>query len=207
MRNFKKQNRKEQLLRTASIVFAEKGYHATSIDDIKKRAGVARGTVYNYFDSKRDIFDMLIRDYTQSILDHISIFDTSAPISLIEQFNENVSGIVKIISRNKDLTRIISSEAVGLDSEFDHQLILFYAQLSEYIEGALTMLQKNGDIADDINVRLLAFSLIGTIKEVTYQWALDKGSVLDMDPLIKSLQHFDISRYINFRGNFLKHEK
>ncbi|MFO7735727.1 MAG: TetR/AcrR family transcriptional regulator [bacterium] len=207
MRNSKKQNRKEQLLRIASIVFAEKGYHATSIDDIKKRAGVARGTVYNYFDSKRDIFDMLIRDYTQSILSHISIFDTSSSLSLIEQFNKNVSGIVEIISRNKELTRIISSEAVGLDSEFDHQLILFYAQLSEYIEGALTMLQKNGDIDSDINVRLLAFALIGTIKEVTYQWALDKGSVLDMDPLIKSLQHFDISRYINFRGNFLKDEK
>ncbi len=207
MRNSKKQNRKEQLLRIASIVFAEKGYHATSIDDIKKCAGVARGTVYNYFDSKRDIFDMLIRDYTQSILSHISIFDTSSSLSLIEQFNKNVSGIVEIISRNKELTRIISSEAVGLDSEFDHQLILFYAQLSEYIEGALTMLQKNGDIDSAINVRLLAFALIGTIKEVTYQWALDKGSVLDMDPLIKSLQRFDISRYINFRGNFLKDEK
>lgn len=159
MRNSKKQNRKEQLLRIASIVFAEKGYHATSIDDIKKRAGVARGTVYNYFDSKRDIFDMLIRDYTQSILSHISIFDTSSSLSLIEQFNKNVSGIVEIISRNKELTRIISSEAVGLDSEFDHQLILFYAQLSEYIEGALTMLQKNGDIDSDINVRLLLLYL------------------------------------------------
>lgn len=198
MRSSKKENRKEQILVSASKVFAKKGYHATSISDICKKADVARGTIYLYFENKRDIFDVLIKNFTTSILENISMFSKTEPLQL--QFNRNFCKIVDIIIQNKDLTKIIVSEAVGLDSEFDHQLILFYAQLVEYVEGALTMLQKNGDLSAHINLRLLSYSLIGTLKEIAYQWAIDGGNVLDMDPLIRSIKNFNIQNYISFAG-------
>jgi AcrR family transcriptional regulator len=44
--------RKNQILDAAAVVFAEKGFHPTTIRDIAKQAGIADGTIYNYFDSK-----------------------------------------------------------------------------------------------------------------------------------------------------------
>jgi AcrR family transcriptional regulator len=44
--------RKNQILDAAAIVFAEKGFHPTTIRDIAKQAGIADGTIYNYFQSK-----------------------------------------------------------------------------------------------------------------------------------------------------------
>lgn len=44
--------RKNQILDAAAVVFAEKGFHPTTIRDIAKQAGLADGTIYNYFDSK-----------------------------------------------------------------------------------------------------------------------------------------------------------
>jgi TetR/AcrR family fatty acid metabolism transcriptional regulator len=44
--------RKNQILDAAAAVFAEKGFHPTTIRDIAKQAGIADGTIYNYFDSK-----------------------------------------------------------------------------------------------------------------------------------------------------------
>src|SRR5688572_4950458 len=44
--------RKNQILDAATLVFAEKGFHATTIGEIAKRAGIAHGTIYNYFDTK-----------------------------------------------------------------------------------------------------------------------------------------------------------
>ena len=44
--------RKNQILDAAGAVFAERGFHLTTIRDIARRAGVADGTIYNYFDSK-----------------------------------------------------------------------------------------------------------------------------------------------------------
>lgn len=44
--------RENQILDAAAVVFAEKGFHPTTIRDIAKQAGIADGTIYNYFDSK-----------------------------------------------------------------------------------------------------------------------------------------------------------
>jgi AcrR family transcriptional regulator len=44
--------RKNQILDAAAIVFAEKGFHPTTIRDIARQAGIADGTIYNYFENK-----------------------------------------------------------------------------------------------------------------------------------------------------------
>ena len=193
----KKTNRREDLLIAASKIFSKKGYHATSITDIGNKANVARGTVYLYFKSKRDIFETLIQDFSTSILKTISLISNEK--SPIEQFNENIRKIIDIVVKNKHLTKIISSEAVGLDAEFDHQLILFYTKLVEYTEGALIMLQKNNYIPENTNVRILAYSIIGLIKEISYQWSIDYGDLLDLSLLVSELKSFDLKNYINFK--------
>lgn len=44
--------RRNQILDAASVIFAQKGFHPTTIKDIAAEAGVADGTIYNYFESK-----------------------------------------------------------------------------------------------------------------------------------------------------------
>ncbi len=197
MRNSRKVSRKQQILLASSKVFSKKGYHATSITDICEKADVARGTIYLYFNNKRDIFETLISDFSSSMLENIRMFSLDEPLT--EQFDRNIRKFAEIIVQNRDLTKIIVSEAVGLDNEFDHQLLLFYAKLVEYVEGALIMLQKCGEISNNINPRLLAYSIIGSIKEIAYQWALDGGSLLDVDPLLKHVREFSLKNYIEFK--------
>src|SRR4029077_9163310 len=62
-----KEDRRQQLVECARWVFARKGYHAASIDDVIQRAGVARGTFYNYFESKRAIFQEILEDHFRRI--------------------------------------------------------------------------------------------------------------------------------------------
>jgi AcrR family transcriptional regulator len=47
--------RHKQILDAAASMFAEKGFHRATTRDIANRAGVAEGTIYNYFDSKNDL--------------------------------------------------------------------------------------------------------------------------------------------------------
>jgi AcrR family transcriptional regulator len=44
--------RRNQILDAATKVFAEKGFHPTTIKDIAREAGIADGTIYNYFENK-----------------------------------------------------------------------------------------------------------------------------------------------------------
>ena len=49
--------RRAQILRAARVVFIENGYLAARVQDVAKRAGLSKGAVYFYFDSKRELLD------------------------------------------------------------------------------------------------------------------------------------------------------
>src|SRR5687768_15721238 len=71
--------RHAELVAAAKRCFSSKGYHATTVDDITRAAGVAKGTFYLYFDEKREIYYEVIRSFMQLIKDiGASITATSA---------------------------------------------------------------------------------------------------------------------------------
>lgn len=61
-RRRRKQARPRELLAAALLLFIEKGYDTTSTEEIAERAGVSKGTLYLYFDSKEDLFNDLVAE-------------------------------------------------------------------------------------------------------------------------------------------------
>jgi len=57
----RKEARPSELVAAAVELFAEKGYAATRLDDVAQRAGVSKGTLYLYFDSKEELFKAVVR--------------------------------------------------------------------------------------------------------------------------------------------------
>jgi len=57
----RKDARPSELLDAALELFAEKGYAATRLEDVAGRAGVSKGTLYLYFDSKEELFKAVVR--------------------------------------------------------------------------------------------------------------------------------------------------
>jgi len=54
--------KRERVLRTASQLFASRGFNQTDMDEIAKRSGVAKGSLYNYFQSKDELFLFVCRN-------------------------------------------------------------------------------------------------------------------------------------------------
>lgn len=65
--------KKELIISTALELFAENGYHATSISQIAKKAKISKGLTYNYFESKKDILDELIEHGFETIFQSFDI--------------------------------------------------------------------------------------------------------------------------------------
>ena len=59
------------ILDAAALEFAEHGYHVGSISAITRRAGVALGSFYTYFDSKDAVFRALVRDMSAQVRDYV----------------------------------------------------------------------------------------------------------------------------------------
>ena len=62
------EERKNEILDVAGKLFGEKGYDATSTNDILKEIGIAKGTLYYHFKSKEDILDAMIERITDSLI-------------------------------------------------------------------------------------------------------------------------------------------
>ena len=68
-----RKQKKELIMETALELFAENGFHATSISQIAKKAGISKGLTYNYFESKREILDELIQHSFDTIFDNLDL--------------------------------------------------------------------------------------------------------------------------------------
>ena len=66
-----KDERARRIIEHATVVFARKGYNATTIDDIAIKAKIAKGSVYQYFKSKQDLFLAVFDSYMQQYLNKI----------------------------------------------------------------------------------------------------------------------------------------
>lgn len=68
-----RKQKKELIMETALELFAENGFHATSMSQIAKKAGISKGLTYNYFESKKDMLDELIQHGFDAIFDNLDL--------------------------------------------------------------------------------------------------------------------------------------
>jgi AcrR family transcriptional regulator len=158
--------RRQQILDRARDVFAKQGYHQAKIDDVVAAAGVARGTFYLYFHDKRSIFEELCSRFFQRIALTVSRIDVAQPIA--PQVATNVAAILDIFLADPAMAKIILTDAIGLDAEFDRRLLAFYADIEAMLAGSLEEGQSLG-IVHSGDTRVVAHFLLGGIKEVLLQ--------------------------------------
>lgn len=78
------EERRQEILETATRLFYEKGYEKTSISDIAKEMNVAQGLCYRYFPSKETLFDTAIDQYAQTLADRMASILNHGEITLKE---------------------------------------------------------------------------------------------------------------------------
>jgi AcrR family transcriptional regulator len=168
--------RRSAVLAAARRIFADKGYHATSIDDIIAAADIARGTFYLYFESKRAIFDELLDQLfttLASTVKRIEVGPTALPP--VEQMDATVDRVLDTLLENREMARILLREAVGIDGEFDQKLAQFYGRIEALLVSAVQTGQEMG-LVRPCEATVVARCVLGSVKEVVH-WAF-----VDVDP-------------------------
>jgi AcrR family transcriptional regulator len=157
--------RQERILDAASAIFAEKGYHRTTIRDIATQADVADGTIYNYFDSK---FDLLI-----AILSRIAELE-QLPAELMGALQGDVRGFFvaafqdrmgRIEQGEEMLQAILPQVFVNreLRERFYHQYVQRIAQLLERYVAAQVEADRIRPIDPELLTRLVQATFVGLL--------------------------------------------
>lgn len=180
-----KAERRTQLLDASLVAFGKKGYHQTQVSDIIAQAQVARGTFYLYFESKRDVFDAVVRQVFDKVQAEIRAIPKEAIEEIPQQILGNLKRVTELLFENPLYIKLLFSDAVGLDAEFDDRLREFYGMILDYIRRGLKQGQEMGFVREG-NIEVLALCLLGCVKEVFYQSILKTQSVAPAD-LVKEI--------------------
>ncbi len=155
-------SRRASLVRAAREVFAEKGYHPASVGDIIEAAGVARGTFYNHFESKREIFAAVLAELMLEVGGVVQPIDVRQDIH--EQVRANLHRLAAAMASQGAAVRILFTEAEGIDKDGEIALAAFYAHVLARVEKALSDGQRLGVVRPG-EVRQSARCLLGMLKE------------------------------------------
>ena len=115
-------------------LFADKGYDATSIEEITATVGVAKGTLYYHFSSKEEIFNFLVEEGVKLLKNSISI-KTDKMSNSLDKVRAIVLIQIKILFKYENFMTIILSQIWGNDerSQMCKKYVFEYIQMIEDI--------------------------------------------------------------------------
>jgi len=130
-------NKKALIMDAAMDLFANEGYHPSSISKIAKKAGISKGLLYNYFDSKEDL---LVQIMTAGLKKMLSVFDPNNDGVLSEEEMVNfISDIFDMLKENQAYWKLyyavflqptvhilLKDDYEEMLGKFMHMLIAYY---------------------------------------------------------------------------------
>lgn len=125
---------KRKIFETSMKLFADKGYDATSIEEITATVGVAKGTLYYHFTSKEEIFSFLVEEGVKLLKNSISI-KTDKLSNSIDKIRAIILIQIKILFKYESFMTIILSQIWGNDerSQLCKSQVFDYIQMVEEI--------------------------------------------------------------------------
>lgn len=156
----RKESRPGEIIEAAFDLFAEKGFSTTKMDEIAKKAGVSKGSLYNYFKSKEAIFEAVVSDDIIPIVDQVEQALTTNHDSANEQIRCFLFGMMAHTQGTR--LDIIPKLIVSESGNFPALTKFFVEQVTKRVRGIIAGIIQRGiernefiDCDPDIAARLL----------------------------------------------------
>ena len=183
--------RRQAILDAALDEFAAQGFAATRLDDVAKRAGVAKGTIYLHFRDKETLFQEIIRSVLSPVVTTVeSAMQVDIPIrviagQLVEVFVREIYG-----TRRKDVIRLIISEGARFPSigEFYYREVL--SRVFAALRALLARAAARGEIKGDALIRFPQLMGAPVILAVVWNGLFDRFEPLDVRAFLNA--HLDV---------------
>jgi AcrR family transcriptional regulator len=163
---------RRRLLDAAADTFAERGYHGTRIDSVSQRAGVAKGTIYNYFPSKEAVRETLVADACVLAANAALATPDDAPTrARLEGF---VEANLRWARQRRSLAVVFARELLAGDDEIRRLIRRAAAPCVLKLAAILQEGIDRGEVRSDAPSEALAFTFISLANMLLLQ-SLDPG--------------------------------
>jgi len=171
--------RKNQILKCSKKLFSEHGYYNTQIADIIREAGIARGTVYQYFKHKDHIFSTLIEnfynDWQQSISLNLGQHDLNS-MNPRTYLYYRVKNTLEFLESDRDLCNIVLRMGLGLQEDFEKLILRFEQKIINLITEDLKLGIQFHNIPEDLDLEFTANMIAGSLFRISYHYFVVKDA-------------------------------
>jgi AcrR family transcriptional regulator len=190
VRAAKAAERRSAILKAALDEFSERGFAAARLDDVARRAGVAKGTIYLYFKDKEALFQELVRFQIGPVVGALeAVLASDLPLAVIVEHALDIFVREIYGTHRKQVLRLIISEGPRFPTlaEFYYREVL--AHVLKAVRARLARAVERGEIAGDELVRFP--QLLGAPGIVAIVWSglFDRFEPLDVRAMMRA--YFD----------------
>ncbi len=161
-------DKRRKIFEAALKVFSQRGFHEATMDEIAAASGVAKGTLYRYFESKEDLLDHLLKATSRRIAERF----TSAFVSggdVVDQIRVFVEQWVYFIEENHTLYRLIQAE--GLNGRASRQTMFYEYLIADFpmVKERVAAMDTDGALKT-ASFHTVAYGMLGFIDGVVRKW-------------------------------------
>lgn len=164
--------RRQEVIDVAARIFNEKGYEATSIQEIAEDVGILKGSLYYYIDTKEDLLFGVIKEAYDAALNLIERLERSdgGALELVEAL---VHGHAEVFSKNYVQSSVFFREFRALSGERQKTIREAADVYSRFLISQIRRGQRSGEIKSEVNPRLAAIGIIGMMNSMAFWYRPD----------------------------------
>jgi AcrR family transcriptional regulator len=183
----RREKRRAAILDAALEEFAARGFAATRLDDVARRARIAKGTIYLYFRDKESLFQELVRTMLSPLVGTIE----AAPLSevtiravaemIVDVFVREIYG-----TRRKDVIRLIISEGPRFPKLAEIYYREVIARVLPVIRARLTLAVERGELSSDALARFPQLLVAPALVAIIWNGLFGRLAPLDIRELMRA---------------------
>jgi AcrR family transcriptional regulator len=153
--------RRRELTQAAARLFAEKGYHGTSVGDLAEALGVQKGSLYAHIESKADLLWEVAREGAEAFHAALDAVPEEGPV--VDRIRRALRGHLRVVAEQLDVATVFTREWRYLEGERLERFVAERRRYEERFRAFFREGREHGELRtdlDDATAALLALSAV-----------------------------------------------
>src|SRR5581483_6281753 len=159
--------RREELTRTAARLFAERGYHGTSLADLAEALGIQKASLYHHIDSKEDLLWEVAWAGAEAF--HASLDDVPEDAPATEKIRFALRGHLRVVAQQLDVATVFTREWRALEGDRRERFVAERRRYEERIRALFREGVERGELRTDLDVQTAALLFLSAANWA-YTW-------------------------------------
>jgi AcrR family transcriptional regulator len=159
--------RRNELTRQAARLFAERGYHGTSIGDLAEAMGVQKGSLYAHINSKQDLLYETMREGADAFHAALDALPEHAPVT--ERIRLALRGHLRVVAEQLDVATVFIREWRYLEGERRHEIVAERRRYEERVRALFREGRELGELRTDLDDATAALLMLSAANWA-YTW-------------------------------------